>query len=121
MALESVRTVLRNVQHAPVFRGQFRAAPFSEGGRGRPQVDRHVKDRAPCAAHQFRLKRRRYLQMQSANRPLAWAELHVGLDWQKVDALFFEFPHAPRPHKAATFIVIWAWIDDPSARRLGSL
>jgi hypothetical protein len=114
-----VRTVLGNVQHAPVFRGQFHAAPFAEGGRGRSEVDRHVKDPAPCAAHQFCLKRRRYLQMQSANRPLAWAELHVGLDWQKVDSLFFEFPPAPRTHKTATFIVMRARIDDPGARHSG--
>ena len=54
--------------------------------------------------------------MQSANCPLAPAELHVGLDWQKVDFLFFEFPHAPRPHKAATFIVTRAEINDPGTR-----
>ena len=53
--------------------------------------------------------------MQSANRPLARAELHVGLDWQKVDSLFFEFPHAPRPQKAATIIVMWVDIDDQGA------
>jgi hypothetical protein len=57
--------------------------------------------------------------MQSANRPSARAELHVGLDWQKVDSLFFEFPQAPRPHKAATFIVMRAEIDDPGARHSG--
>jgi hypothetical protein len=57
--------------------------------------------------------------MQSANRPLARAELHVRLDWQKVDSLFFEFPHAPRSHKAATFIVMRAGIDHPGARHSG--
>jgi len=110
-----MRTVLGNVQHAPVFRAQFHATPFAEGGRIRPEVERNVKDRAPGAAHQFCLQRRRYLQMQSANRTLARAELHVGLDWQKVDSLFFEFPYAPRPQKAATIIVMRADVDDPSA------
>src|SRR5260370_22005871 len=59
--------------------------------------------------------------MQSANRALARAELHVGLDWQKVDSLFFEFPHAPCPQKAATIIVMRADINDPGACHPGVL
>ncbi len=53
--------------------------------------------------------------MQSGAR----VELHVGLEWQKVNPVFVEFPHAPRPHKAATFVVMRADIDDPCARHSG--
>ena len=111
--------VFGNVQHSPVFRGQLRAAPFAEGRRGRPEVNRHVKDCALRAAHQFRLKRGRYLKMQSADRSLAGAELHVGLNRRKADAMVFEFPHAPRAHETATFIVMRARIDDPGAPHSG--
>ena len=36
-----------------------------------------------------------------------------------MDSLFFEFPHAPRTHKAAAFIVMRAGIDNPGACHSG--
>src|SRR5215831_2004030 len=57
--------------------------------------------------------------MQSANGSLSRAELHVCLDRQKVDSAFFEFLHAPRPHEAATFVVMRARIDYPGTRHTG--
>src|SRR5262249_54465028 len=95
------------------------ATPCAIGGGSGPEIDRHVKNRTPCAAHQFSLERRRYLQMQSSNRPLLPAELHVRLDGQKANSLFVELPRAPSPHKAATTIVVLAGIDDPGARHSG--
>src|SRR5262249_54840478 len=108
-------------QHPTVLGAQFCAAPLPERGRGRPKVDCHVKNCAPSTAYQLCLEGRRDLQMQSSNCSHSRAELHVGLDWHEVDPLPFKFPRAPSSHKAATFIVMRADIDDPSAHHWGLL
>src|SRR5262245_34438221 len=76
---ETVRAALGNVESAPILRTQGDRNPRAERRRIRPEIERHVPDRAARAAHQFGFLMRYLLIMQPAERSLNRIERDAAL------------------------------------------
>ena len=66
---EAVSEALWHEHLAPIAARQFRPHVSTEGLRTAPQIDSYIQDRAPDDPHEFVLRERRSLKMQSTDRP----------------------------------------------------
>ena len=67
---ETVGKASRDEELPVVVLGQLHRHMLPVGGRAFADIDRHVEHRAPHAPHQFGLRERRTLEMQSAHHPV---------------------------------------------------
>jgi hypothetical protein len=98
-----------------------RAEPLPAGGRALAHVHDHVEDRAPGAAHQLGLGRRRDLVMQPADRACLRGSAEIGLHELGDQPVFGEFPCAEGAGEKTPLVAAGLEVDQVGAgkRRLG--
>ena len=116
---EAVRELLGDEQHPSVLGAELHAdMPAPRGGLG-AQVDHDVEDRARGDPHQLRLRKRRQLKMQPAQRAGLGVERRRGLHHRCRKPDRAEFVATERPGKAPANVGVVVDVDDEGADELG--
>ena len=103
--LETVREALGHVKCGPIRFRKLDGEVGEVGRRLRAQVDDHVEDAAPCAAHHFRFGGRGNLKVQAAYGSGATRERDVRLSYHGFQSVCREFVLTERPREKSALVL----------------
>lgn len=111
--LKAVGAAFWDKKPDPILLGELDAFPFSKSGRPRPQIESHIKERAPRAAHQLGLLMRCLLEMHATKGATMLVERGIALRKTSRKAVGSKFLLTPSACKPPAIILMTLGLDDP--------